>query len=204
MAKIKKLISIIVVCAILFFFGKVIWDGIASDIIPWSRTRFSSHQDFICLLKENHSLGAGIFAKELPENREKADYYWHRNWSLKQAAYSAVLTKEEIYNLADVQVKSFYEEWNDAGNVRLYIQQDNEYKFIDDSEWFNQDLEFIKKVMAEPEVSYSYYFYAAAEIDTADGVRYGGIILNDTTNEYIEFSFEKADEKEGTRPVAFP
>ena len=164
MAKIKKLISIIFVCAILFFFGKVIWDGIASDIIPWSRTRFSSHQDFIGLLKENHSLGAGIFAKELPENREKADYYWHRNWSLKQAAYSAVLTKEEIYNLADVQIKSFYEEWNDAGNVRLYIQQDNEYKFIDDSEWFNQDLEFIKKVMAEPEVSYSYYFYAAADM----------------------------------------
>lgn len=189
MAKIKKMISIFVICAFLCYFGKVIWEGLASDIIPWSKTYFSSHQDFICLLQDNHSLGGGIFVKELPENEEEVCYYWHRNWSLKQAAYSAVLTKEETHSFADVQVKSFYEDWSDASNVRLYIQQDDSYKYIDDSEWFRQDLEFVKKVMADPEVSHSYYFYAAAEIDTSDGVRYGGIILNDTTNEYIEFSF---------------
>lgn len=185
--------GVLVICFLIF-----LWNTILFEVLPWKKTHFLNYQKYLELLVENRCLGKMYFVQEVPSSTDEVEYYWYRNWAQKYAAHSITLTEAEYEKIAEERLASYYEKFNGNMDNFLYMQQEGERTFcyIDETDLFVDDLEFVKSVLHNPDAQQQYYFLVLIDHEVGDNMLwYHGVVLNDVTYELVEFSAEVGKEK---------
>ena len=188
-----KRIKVVIVVFFVFVF-LILWNGLLSDIIPRERTHFRDYREFRNFLNEKHCFGSSAFGEELPETSQNEVFYFRNNWNALSAAYSMQLPSDERAIIAEERICSYREKWGEWSNVQMYVAKKGERYYIEESEWFRRDLDFVQNVLQKPDVQKEYFLLIALKLDGPKGNRYSGVILSETTNELVEFSFELPNE----------
>ncbi|MCM1090237.1 MAG: hypothetical protein NC092_01270 [Butyrivibrio sp.] len=197
----KKLIigfiAVLSLCFVMYaaLYACVLWHGIFAYIIPWTSTQFANYQSYSTLLK-NYKC-KDYFLDELPMGAAEPKYYWHHESWEAFAAYSTTLPEESFKTLLDERM-DFFREMEEEFSLEniIFSFQEEGYCYIDDPKWCadeivsEEDLAFINEVVEEPEAKDKYYYFAVIRSDYHDTMCYNGVILNDDTHEFIEFSVE--------------
>ncbi len=194
MKKMKKIFIAICISVLILLFAKFSWDEFFSNIFPWTKTDFASHQEYMELLEEHHCFGRFSFINEAPTNVAEEKYYWHRDFKEMYAAYSRVLSDEEYSGVVEKRNEFYSETWKDWDNVVMYQVQGENFHYVDESEWFKNELGFVNTVMRNSDTLQDYYFHTVVRVDAPSKFRYSGVILNASSNELIEFSIELPEE----------
>ena len=156
---------------------------------------FLDHQSYIQLLQDESCSGGCDFLKDKPIGACETNYYWHRDFVERFAAYSMVLADVEYDTIMATRLEDYYKEYAEVEELIKYVMQDEKVLYIDDSNWYDEEkLNYIDKVMQNPGMSHQYYFLIVTQFHTPTGICYNGVILNDITHELIEFSAELRDD----------
>lgn len=194
MKKNKGLIASLICILSIVVCGFLAWDVVLYEIIPWTKTEFVSHQSYLKLLAKNHGFGEVFFVKDIPKDSGDVRYYWHRDFIENFAAYSVILSEKDYEKIAENRLEAYYGEWQEYEDDVIYVLQGEDYCYIEDSGWYNQEkLRYIDEVLSSSEEQ-GYYFLIVVKFYTTTGTSYNGVMLNDSTQELVEFSFELADE----------
>lgn len=186
---IKKIIITLCIAIPISWYVYVIWDGLLSNIFPWTMTFFGNYESFDELLDDRYCGGAKLFLEELPAGSGKVKYYWHQQYGEKIAAYSVVLSDEEYAKIAANRTKAYCAEVAEEPEKLMYKAKAGEICYIEDTAWYEEEkLHFIKKVMKKPNEDNQYYFLVVVEDSPWGDECYNGVLLNDITKELIEFS----------------
>ena len=201
MKRLKKTIRILglvfAMCFILFVLN-ALWDGLFAYIMPWTRTLFAEYQSYNSFLADYHCYRT--FVKELPTDATEPKYYWHReSWEVC-AAYSTNLPEGTFKTLSDER-QDFFHKQEEEFPTRIIIHslKDDGYCYIDDPKWCDneiiseEELSFINEVVGNPEAKDQYYYLVVLRENCAGTTCYNGVILNDNTYEFIEFSANVVD-----------
>ena len=192
----KLIVAFIICCVLLFCYG--LWDALFVYIFPWTRTWFHDYQSYNSFLMKYNC--ARTFTKELPIDATEPKYYWHHESWEAFAAYSTVLPEETFKTLSDGR-QDFFHEQEEKFETRsiIYSVRDGERCYIDAPKWSDnelineEELAFVNEVIENPEAEDQYYYFIVMRIKKQGSVCYNGVILNDTTHEFIEFSAEVTD-----------
>ncbi len=188
---IKKGIKRILACIILIFFCYHFWKDGLSQFVPWTRTYFVEHGSFINFLSEQHCFGRGYFIQELPQSASDVRYYWHRQFVEKFSAYSMILEENEYEKIRIERLEHYQEEeLKFEPEEIIYEFQGENYYYIVDSEMYEKYFSFVNDVLHSPENKEQYYYIVISKINSANGTCFDGVIMNDITNEVVEFSAE--------------
>ena len=201
MKRLKKTIRILglvfAICFILFvvFALYSVWRGVFNCIVPWTRTRFPDYQSYDSFLMDYGC--HDYFVRELPMDAGEPKYYWHRGSWETFAAYSTTLPEETFKTLLDERMEVFREKEEEfPTDSIIYSLQDDDRCYIDDPKWCDneiiseEELTFINEVVGNTDAKDQYYFLVVLCDDRPDTACYNGVILNDDTHEFIEFSAE--------------
>jgi len=195
MKKWEKIINKICTLLVIGIIGEFLWDTLISELVPWTRTVFLDHQSYIQLLQDESCSGGCDFLKDKPIGACETNYYWHRDFVERFAAYSMVLADVEYDTIMVTRLEDYYKEYAEVEELIKYVMQDEKVLYIDDSNWYDEEkLNYIDKVMQNPGMSHQYYFLIVTQFHTPTGICYNGVILNDITHELIEFSAELRDD----------
>lgn len=195
MKKVKIILITICIAAFIIFFGKILWDGILSHVFPWTKTNFCNYQEYIELLDEHHFYASYRFVKEIPKEAADVKYYWHQDYKEKYAAHSIVIA-ENYEKIAEGRMPP-YLECCDGNTTELVYALQEERCGIDDLRRAGVEIDFIQNVLQNSEEQQEYYCLVVIKI----GRCYTGVILNDTTQEIIEFSVEVPDREQREEQV---
>ncbi|MDE7253701.1 MAG: hypothetical protein K2O32_12255 [Acetatifactor sp.] len=201
MKRLKKMIRILglvfVMCFILFVLN-ALWDGLFAYILPWTRTRFADYQSYNSFLMKYNSYDD--FLRELPMDATEPKYYWHHESWEAFVAYSTTLPEETFNTLPDERMKFFREREEEfLADKIIYSLKEDGYYYIDDPKWCDneiiseEELSFINEVVGNPEAKDQYYYLVVLRENCAGTTCYNGVILNDNTYEFIEFSANVVD-----------
>ena len=193
-------IAVLSLCCVLFaaLCMYVMWYGIFSHIVPWTSTQFTDYQSYSSFLKNYRSLDQ--FLNELPTDAAEPKYYWHHESWEAFVAYATILPEETLRTLSDERME-FYrgqEEKFSTDKIIFSLHEDG-YCYIDAPKWCDneiiteEELAFINKVVSNTKVKDQYYYLVVIREDYTDTTCYNGVILNDDTHEFIEFSVDVVD-----------
>lgn len=201
MKRLKKTIRILgrvfAMCFILFVLN-ALWDGLFNCIVPWTWTMFPDYQLYNSFLMKYNCYDD--FLRELPMDASEPKYYWQRGSWETFTAYSTTLPEETFKTMSDERQEFFREKEEEfpADKIIHSLQEDG-YSYIDDPKWCDneiiseEELSFINKVVGNPKAKDQYYYFVVLRKDYADTTCYNGVILNDNTHEFIEFSADVVD-----------
>lgn len=201
MKRLKKVIAILIVA--LFTMGSVLlvsivlyalWGGLFNCIFPWTRTRFPDYQSYDSFLMDYRC--HDYFVRELPMDASEPKYYWHRESWETFTAYSITLPEGTLKTMSDERQEFFREKEEEFSTKSIIYSLPDDHCYIDDPKWCDneiiseEELAFINEVIGNPEAKDQYYYLVVLCSDRSDTTCYDGVILNDNTHEFIEFSAE--------------
>ena len=190
----EKTIRFLVAFAFILCCWVCLWDIGIHDFFPWTRTYFASHDKYIELLEERSFYANRQFIDEVPDEASSVKYYCHQSFKNKMAAHSIVLN-ENMYKKTIEKQSQIYKDYSEGyGSGLIYLRNEDKTWFVDDLEQLGFDESFLNNVIHKPEAQHEYYCFVVISVNTACGIRYTGVIANDTTHEMIEFSVEIPDE----------
>ena len=192
----KLIVAFIICCVLLFCYG--LWDALFAYIFPWTRTRFADYQSYNSFLEKYRCYS--MFVEELPADAREPKYYWHHESREVFTAYSTVLPEETFKTLSDGR-QDFFRKRAEEFSLEsvVYSLQNDHFCGIDNPKWLSdelineEELEFINKVIESPEARDQYYYLVVFRSVNFNNMCYNGVILNDTTHEFIEFRAEVSD-----------
>ncbi|MBE5864935.1 MAG: hypothetical protein E7292_01815 [Lachnospiraceae bacterium] len=186
----KKNIGWILAVAALVFNIVYWWEMGVSDFVPWTRTYFTSYEQYIKYLEWHSFPGTNLFIDEVPDDTSSEKYYCRQVVKKNIAAHSNVLN-ENVYRET---LESRKQEHRDYGNKIIYMNDKGDCWHVDSLNQLGVDESFLDKVMHQPEEQQEYYCLIVISINSFRGTCYAGLIANDTTHEMIEFIIEIPDE----------
>ncbi len=200
--KMKKIINYQKICIVLFVLLIVFlsfrscWNVVLSNVIPWTRTAFSDHESYLDLLDDRHCFGVIHFSQEIPDEAENIVYYWHQDKWEHYTAYSVQLGKKQYEEVVANRLSAYRREMDGCEDDIVYEWKGAPHTYIETSRWYEEEkLHYIDKLMRHPGAKQQYYFLIVVCYNTSTGTSYCGVILNDITQEMIEFCFELKDEE---------
>lgn len=167
-----------------------------SNVIPWTRTAFLYHESYLDLLDDRHCFGVIHFSQEIPGGAENPVYYWHQDKMEHYTAYSVKLENKQYEEVVKNRLSAYHSEMDGNEDGIVYEWKGSSYTYIETSKWYDKEkLHYIDKMMQNPGAKQQYYFLIVVCYNTSTGTSYNGVILNDITQEMIEFCFELKDEE---------
>ena len=186
----KKNIGWILAVAALVFNIVYWWEMGVSDFVPWTRTYFTSYEQYIKYLEWHSFPGTNLFIDEVPDDASSAKYYCRQVVKKRIAAHSMILN-ENVYRET---LESRKQAHRDYGNKIIYMNDKGDCWHVDSLNQLGFDESFLDKVMHQPEEQQEYYCLIVISINSSRGTCYAGLIANDTTHEMIEFIIEIPDD----------
>lgn len=177
---------LVFVMGIVCFTYLIILSPLLKDIVPSYKKNFRSWESYEKWLDYNSCLD--FFVDEKPESASDMKYSWFRMISNKSTAYSMYLNEDDYSKFQEKQ-REKYAVWFEKkhfGEI-IYAHTGEDYYYINDSELYKEELEYVNEVLHQPEDKSQYYYLIISQYGSGTGEAYSGIILNDATGEVIEF-----------------
>ncbi len=154
-------------------------------VVPRTRTYFKNHQKFC------EVVGVYYLRRTLPESAQNVKYCYSVNFFKKGSGYCCVLSDEEYGTIPEECLNHLVTKCeNLSGIATQYIANSDEQKQVLYETDFDGTLHFLEKLISEEQKD-NYYYLCYYEFKLSDEHLIFGVIVNDVTNQLIEFQYRE-------------
>lgn len=157
----------------------VLWNGLLEEVIPHSRTWFSSYNVF----REETERSA--FQKEQPASAYDIRYYVYEGCLEDKSGYGVVFASEDYIEAQRERIEQYS---HAPGENTYYFEEGQEKRYVELKHMEEHRIDFLDKVLETENIG-QFYFLCDSLYESSEIYNYDGVICNDETFEMVEFSY---------------